>query len=101
MSELRKLKDEYHQKCVEKSRKMLLTFLIKMGELQTECKHELTHWMQELAEDGTIKDGLFKRCFVCGFTIETFNVSADIVKALLSKFDKDVEEQKLLEANKP
>jgi hypothetical protein len=95
MSELDKIVEKYQKKyqCLE--RKLQVAFYSDIGKLQIECKHEKIHWMQELKKDGSLKDGLFKRCLICGSTVETFDTENSFREELLIKFDNEVEVKKL------
>jgi hypothetical protein len=94
MSELKKLKEAYHAKCEVYSHRLLQGFLEKMGKLQAECKHKHTHWMQEINSDGSFKEGLFKRCLICGSTVDTFYTKIEFIENILNNFDERVEVQK-------
>lgn len=95
MSEQRRLKEEYHIKCNVYSQRLLRGFLEKLGKLQAECKHEKTHWMQELNPDGTFKEGLYKRCFICGSTVEVFcSATPEFIENILNDFDSSIESQR-------
>ena len=83
--------DELVRKYQSKSQKQLARFFLELGTLQAECKHPKTHWMQELTRDGSFKEGLYKRCFVCGSTVERVDVNASNREQLLLVFDEAVE----------
>jgi hypothetical protein len=97
MSEYQKLKNEYHKKCEVWSQKLLKDFMEKVGKLQVECKHPVTHWMQELNTDGSFKEGLFKRCYVCGATVDTLDIDESFINLLLDEFDENCEDEKRLQ----
>jgi len=81
-----------YQKRVQR---LQIKFYADLGKLQIECKHEKTHWMQEICHDGSFKKGVFKRCFVCGATVETLEITDSYKEQLLGKFDAEVELKKL------
>jgi hypothetical protein len=87
MSELKKLRLNLEE-----------DFYIKLCKLQSECKHELTHWVQEITQEGYLKQGLFKRCYICGFTIDRFDTDLEFQNQLLNEFDYHVE-RKIREQN--
>jgi len=67
------------------------TFESEVKELQETCKHEKTHWMQELTKEGDFKEGLFKRCFVCGATVQKFDANDEAIEVAMKAFDGAVE----------
>ena len=97
MSELIKLQLEFTQKDEKRRIKTLKEFYLAVGKLQHDCKHKKTHWIQELSKNGSFKeDELYKRCYVCGSTIETLKVTGAQREMFLNNFDADVEQQKAL-----
>ena len=88
------LRDKLIAKYQLKYLKMQVNLAGDLEQLQTDCKHEKTHWMQELKSDGSLKGGLFKRCFVCGKTLETFDCAAEVAEKLVGLFDCEVEKVK-------
>lgn len=79
----------------KKVQQLKIKFYTDLGKLQIECKHEKTHWMQEIRADGSCDKDLSKRCFICGSTIETLEVIDSFKEQLLDKFDAEVELKKL------
>jgi hypothetical protein len=94
MSELEKLEMDYQTDHAKLFTTLLGSFYNRVDKLQKECKHEKTHWMQELRKDGSFKEGLFKRCFVCGVTVETLALKDSVIEVLMKKFDVSVEQKK-------
>jgi hypothetical protein len=94
MSELIKLQNKFLEKGAKVTLKLQVGFLTEKGELQEDCKHEKTHWLQEIAVDGSFKAGLFKRCFICGATIDKLKCEPEFVEQLLIQFDISVEAYK-------
>jgi len=86
--------DELVNKHQKKQQHLQLRFYYDLGKLQNECKHEKTHWMQEIRKDGSFKENLYKRCFVCGATVETLEAPDSFREQLLNKFDSEVESKK-------
>jgi len=94
MSELIKLKQEYDEHMDKVYRKALAVYFTKLGIVQEECKHEKTHWIQEIATDGSLSTELRKRCYVCGLTVDTLNLDKDALEAILIAYDKNIEFEK-------
>ena len=95
MSELNKLTQKWQQAHSRRFTKHLGQYYKAVDKLQKECKHEKTHWIQEIAKDGSFpEDTLTKRCFVCGANIDKFNVGVKLAEHFLTVFDKNVEEAK-------
>ena len=90
MCEVEKLMAKYERK----RQKALVNFYSELGRLQVECTHKKTHWIQEILKDGSFKEELYKRCFVCGATVETLSMSDDVNEELMNKFDSEVELKK-------
>lgn len=90
MSELEKLMTKYEKK----RQKALVNFYSELGRLQIECTHKKTHWIQEIQKDGSFKEELYKRCFVCGATVENLSISDDVKEEFMNKFDSEVELKK-------
>ncbi len=90
MSALESMMKEYEAQ----RQKLWEEFFKTLVKLQNECKHEHIHWMQELAKDGSFKRGLFKRCFVCGATLETLDANPEVIEQLLKVFDDAAEKVK-------
>jgi len=100
MSELEKLTFKWQKEHSKRFTKHLGQYYAQVDKLQKDCKHEKTHWLQEIAKDGTFKDDLVKRCFVCGANVEKFTVKIDVIEQIMVNFDKDVEQKKVLGVNK-
>jgi hypothetical protein len=95
MSERRKLMDELLYRLERKA--TVSDFIIAWGKLVESCKHEKTHWIQEIDNDsGEFHNDLVKRCYVCGVNIDELSVEKEFVEKLLADFDKACEEKKLL-----
>jgi hypothetical protein len=75
---------KWHAKRLDK---LNTKFYVTLDKLQKECKHEITHWMQELDRSGCPKAGLFKRCFVCGATVEKLDASDEAIEVAMKAFD--------------
>lgn len=97
MSEIVKIEKEIQEKANKLSAKLYKELIFKIADIRAECKHEKMHWIQELNKAGHYKNGLFKRCFVCGLTLDTFDSTADIMEQILYAFDIHVE-QKITES---
>ena len=95
MSELINLEEEWQRKHDKMVAQMLGEFYAKVDKLQKECKHEKTHWIQELNKDGSFKGMLVKRCFVCGANIEKLDTTEIQLEMFLNNFDADVERYKI------
>lgn len=95
MSARKKLEEDFYYK----SRLPLTSadFVIAMGKLVENCKHEKTHWLQEIHPDGTFSTVVVKRCFVCGCNLEFLEVDEQFLERLLGDFDKSCEEQKRMQ----
>jgi|SRR5208283_5059866 len=94
MSEVDKIIEKYQKKHQRLERNLQIKFYTEIGKLQIECKHEKTHWMQELTKEGKLKNGLFKRCLICGSTIDTLENEV-ASEECLTIFDKKADELKL------
>ncbi len=94
MSELTKLHSEFIKKNEKRQLKIFKDFQRAIIELQLNCKHEKTHWMQEIDREGKFKDGFFKRCFVCGATVDHIDVSDEEKEKLMQIFDEAAEKHK-------
>lgn len=79
--------DELFKWHAKKLDKLNTKFYVTLDKLQKECKHERTHWMQELDRGGYPKAGLFKRCFVCGATVEKLDAPDEAVEVAMKAFD--------------
>jgi hypothetical protein len=102
MSELDKLTQKWQQEHTRRFAKHLGQYYAAVGKLQAECKHTKTHWMQELDKEGNYKEGLFKRCFICGKTVEKLDATDEVVEVVMKAFDDAVEAHKSSqEAKKP
>jgi hypothetical protein len=71
--------------------KLNTKFYVTWDKLQKSCKHEKTHWMQELDKNGNYKGGLFKRCFDCGVTVTKIDGPDEVIESALKAFDDVVE----------
>jgi hypothetical protein len=91
MSEFLKLKEKYQTMNQAMNVYFRATFDSDVKELQETCKHEKTHWMQELTKEGDFKEGLFKRCFICGATIEKLEANDKAIELAMQAFDNAVE----------
>ena len=87
MSETESLVDALFKWHAKKLDKLNTKFYATLDRLQKGCKHESTHWMQELDRGGCPKSGLFKRCFVCGATVEQLDLSDDALEVAMKAFD--------------
>jgi hypothetical protein len=95
MNELDKLTERWKREHSRRFNKHLGQYYAQVGKLQAECTHKKTHWIQELNKDGTFKDGLFKRCFICGGTVDMISISEEDIEYLLNCFDASVEMKKV------
>jgi hypothetical protein len=93
MSERAKLEEEFLYK---RGRTTTISdFIIAWGKLVENCKHEKTHWIQEVDSMGNFHNDLVKRCYVCGVNIDTLeDVEKEFVEKLLANFDKSCEKKK-------
>lgn len=87
MSEFVKLKEKYQTMNQAMTVYFRATFDSEVKELQESCKHDKTHWMQELTKEGDFKEGLFKRCFICGATVEMLEVPNEAIEVAMKAFD--------------
>ena len=95
MSEFVKLKEKYQILSQSMNIYFKATFDSEVKELQENCKHDKTHWMQELTKEGDYKEGLFKRCFICGATLEKLDTGRpEFIDELCNQFDLNVENRK-------
>ena len=101
MSKLVKLEQKFSTKAEETREKQLLAFFKAMGELQFNCKHEKTHWIQEISKEGIFSVALYKRCFICGSTVEKIDLKTETQEQILVQFDSSVEQAKLAVLNNP
>jgi hypothetical protein len=90
MSEFVKLKEKSQNIRLAMDVYLRATFESEVKELQEACKHEKTHWMQELNKEGDFKAGLFKRCFICGATLDSFE-DEKLSELAMDNFDKVIE----------
>jgi hypothetical protein len=91
MSELEKLTFKWQREHSRRFTKHLGKYYKAVDKLQAECKHEKTHWMQELDKDGEYKKGLFKRCFICGATVEKLDADNKFIDVAMKAFDDIIE----------
>ena len=93
MSERAKLEEEFLYR--HRRGTTMADFIIAMGKLVENCKHEKTHWIQEVDSRGNFHDDLIKRCYICGVNIDTLeDVEKEFVEKLLSQFDRTCEKKK-------
>lgn len=83
--------DTLFQDYTKKLDKLNTKFYVAWDKLEKKCKHEKTHWMQELDKKGNYKGGLFKRCFVCGKTLEKLpEIEIETIDLAMKAFDDAV-----------
>jgi hypothetical protein len=87
MTEQERLVDALFEWHAKKLDKLNTKFYATLDRLQKDCKHERTHWMQEIDKAGYPKAGLFKRCFICGATVEHLDASNEAVEIAMKAFD--------------
>ena len=92
MTEKRKLMEELIYR--EKRKATMSDFIVSWGKLVAACKHERTHWIQEMDEFGELHNNLVKRCYVCGVNIDELCVEKEFVEKLIYDFDAACEEKK-------
>lgn len=98
MSERAKLMEEFiyrHNRAVTMS-----DFIIAWGKLVESCKHEKTHWIQEVDNEGNLRNDLVKRCYICGTNIDELIVEKVFVEKLLKDFDKACDKKKAFQLSK-
>lgn len=92
MSELDKLKFKWQKEHSRRIIEHLCQYYEAVDKLQKECKHNRTHWMQELDKQGNIKEGLVKRCLICGSNIQKVEgTKEEIIEEALHAFDMIIE----------
>jgi hypothetical protein len=91
MSEFDKLTEKWQREHSRRFTKHLGQYYAAVDKLQKECKHEKTHWIQELDKQGNVTDGLFKRCFVCGVNVQKVDADDKTIELALKAFDDSVE----------
>jgi hypothetical protein len=68
MSERLKLEQEFIRR--QRNPLTMSDFIVAWGKLVENCKHEKTHWIQELDSEGTLRKDLVKRCYICGVNVD-------------------------------
>ena len=95
MTERRKLEEEFLYRHGRTT--TMADFIIAWGKLVAFCKHEKTHWIQEVDSMGNFHNDLVKRCYICGVNIDSLeNVEKEFIEKLLSDFDKTCERKKIM-----
>lgn len=92
MSERAKLEERFIEKYT--NHYTMSDFILAWAHLVETCKHEKTHWIQEVDSNGDLKGDLKKRCYVCGINLEILDVPKYFIEKLLSDFDKACEKKK-------
>ena len=92
MSERKKLIEELIYRTERKA--TMSDFIVAWGKLVEKCKHEKTHWIQEIDQEGEFHNDLVKRCYICGVNIDELNIEKEFVEKLLCDFDRACEEKK-------
>lgn len=94
MSERKKLLEDLIYRNERKA--TMSDFIIAWGKLVEKCKHEKTHWIQEMDDTGELHNDLVKRCYICGTNIDELSVDKAFTEKLLNDFDRACEEKKEL-----
>jgi hypothetical protein len=93
MTERAKLEQEFINR--QRNPFTMADFIIAWGKLVENCKHEKTHWIQELDSEGSLRNDLVKRCYVCGVNIDSLiGVEEEFTQKLLKSFDDACERKK-------
>jgi len=92
MSEKAKLIDEFAYRHLRNL--TMSDFIIAWGKLVERCKHEKTHWVQEMDSEGNLHNDLVKRCFVCGVNVDVIQNEKEFVEKLQHDWDTACEKKK-------
>ncbi len=95
MSDRKKLEQEWQNRILKGEKVTAVQMVIELGKLAEKCPHDKTRWLQKIGSDGSLSGNLFKKCLLCGFTIDELNAEPAFVEQLLDDFDQKCEEQKV------